>query len=114
MSLKHPGHLSRALSHPLALVYKLDDEPSLPTPSSLHPLGSLSLTVRRREVRRWTVCVRLSFNGASPVPTRCVSFTVRPGVREARSRSTQTTVPTLFVVIRSPKVEDNPEIFIIF
>jgi hypothetical protein len=48
------------------------------------------------------------------MPTRCPSFAVRPGVREARSRSTQTTMPTLFAVISSPKVEDNPEIFIIF
>jgi hypothetical protein len=84
---------------------------SLPTPSSLPPLGSLSLAVRPREVRRRTVRARLSFNGAPPVPTRCPSFAVRPGVREAHPRSTPATVPTPFAVIRSPKVEDNPKQF---
>jgi hypothetical protein len=48
MSLKHPGHLSRALSPPLALVYKLDVEPSLSLPelSLSHPLLVLSLVTR--------------------------------------------------------------------
>jgi hypothetical protein len=84
---------------------------SLSTRRSLPPLGSLSLAVRRREVRRRTVRARLSFNGAPPVPTRCPSFAVSPGVREARSRSTPTTVPTPFAVVRSPKVEENPKPF---
>jgi hypothetical protein len=55
MSLKHPGHLSRALSPPLALVYKLDAEPSLSLPelSLSHPLLVLSLVtgVRAHRVR---------------------------------------------------------------
>ena len=42
------------------------------------------------------------------IPARARSSTsVRPGVREARPRSTPATVPTPFAVIRSPKVEEN-------
>jgi hypothetical protein len=104
-----PTPSSPPLSPSLALAGVDATTPSLcsRTPAVETLPARSSTTARHREVRRRTVGVRLSFNGAPPVPTRCLSFAVHPRVREARPRSTPATVPTSFVVIRSPKVEEN-------
>ncbi|PWZ20970.1 hypothetical protein Zm00014a_009935 [Zea mays] len=76
--MKHHGDLCS----PSLPLYKTTAELFfLPTPSSLPPLGSLSLTVRRREVRRRTVRIHLLFTGAPPVLARRCSPPRRPWTR---------------------------------
>jgi hypothetical protein len=112
MSLKHPGHLSRALSPPLALVYKLDAKPSLSLPelSLSHPPRSFP-----RHRSSCPPCPRNTSAPAAtsrapavkPLPTPCPVHrrTVRTAPRRSSVRrqeplSTRTAAPPLAVVPR--------------
>jgi hypothetical protein len=90
-AMKHHGDLCS----PSLPLYKTTVELFfLPTPSSLPPLDSLSLAVRRREVRRRTVRAtphRSPVRRQEPLPTRAVAppLAVVPRRRRARTRRTE-------------------------
>jgi hypothetical protein len=90
-AMKHHGDLCS----PSLPLYKTTAELFfLPTPNSLPPLGSLSLAVRRHEVRRRTVRAtphRSPVRRQEPLPTRAAAppLAVVPRRRHARTRRTE-------------------------
>jgi hypothetical protein len=115
------GHLpKRLLLSPPSLYKTLAEIFSLPTPSSLPPLGSLSLAVRRREVRRRTVRAtprRSPVRRQDPCPHaqqhHCSPSCLTGDVPEPRPSLRLDTRSSPFAVVRSSlhmselKVEDN-------